>query len=220
MDSFYWLQYWHSQGRKVAGCVYGRLGNAGTNKYVIIFSLTLYYDQARDVMYRCNMIPETSLGQAPEIRCGFLALTNPVLNILFGSKWLFFIFANTITCAQQLYYFYEDGIKWKHFPRYWPFVRGIRRSMMNSPHKVQWRGALMFSLISLWINAWVNNREAGDFRRHRTHYDVTNAVVIFGYTLINHTVSCDTYNELYALCYYYYSKIISIDAPDNSFMKC
>ena len=43
---------------------------------------------------------------------------------------------------------------------------------VNSPHKGQWRGALMFSLISAWINDWVNNREAGDLRRHRCHYDV------------------------------------------------
>ena len=28
-------------------------------------------------------------------------------------------------------------------------------------------------LICAWINGWVNNREAGDLRRHRTHYDVT-----------------------------------------------
>ena len=40
---------------------------------------------------------------------------------------------------------HDDVIKWKHFPRYWPFVRGIRRSSVNSPHKGQWRGALMFS---------------------------------------------------------------------------
>ena len=43
---------------------------------------------------------------------------------------------------------------------------------VNSPHKGQWRGALMFSLIYVWINDWVNNREAGDLRRYRTHYDV------------------------------------------------
>ena len=43
---------------------------------------------------------------------------------------------------------HDDVIKWKHFPRYWPFVRGIPRSPVNSPHKGQWRGALMFSLIS------------------------------------------------------------------------
>ena len=46
-------------------------------------------------------------------------------------------------------------------------------SPVNSPHKDQWRGALMFSLICVWINSWVNNREAGDLRLYRAHYDVT-----------------------------------------------
>ena len=67
---------------------------------------------------------------------------------------------------------HDDVIKWKHFPRYWPFVRGIHRSTVNSPHKGQWRGALMFSLMCARINSWVNNREAGDLRRYRRHYDV------------------------------------------------
>ena len=67
---------------------------------------------------------------------------------------------------------HDDVIKWKHFPRYWPFVRGIYRSSMNSPHKGQWRGALMFSLIGARIDGWVNNGEAGDLRSHRAHYDV------------------------------------------------
>ena len=40
------------------------------------------------------------------------------------------------------------------------------------PHKGQWRGALMFTLICARINGCVNNREAGDLRRYRTHYDV------------------------------------------------
>ena len=30
---------------------------------------------------------------------------------------------------------HDDVIKWKHFPRYWPFVRGIHRSPGNSHHK-------------------------------------------------------------------------------------
>ena len=67
---------------------------------------------------------------------------------------------------------HDDVIKWKHFPRFWPFVRGIHRSPVNSPPKGQWRGALMFSLIRARINGWVNNREAGNLRRHRAHYDV------------------------------------------------
>ena len=45
------------------------------------------------------------------------------------------------------YTIHDDVIKWKHFPRYWPFVRVIHRSPVNSPHKGQWRGALMSSLI-------------------------------------------------------------------------
>ena len=69
--------------------------------------------------------------------------------------------------------FHDDVIKWKLFPRYWPFVRGIHRSPVNSLHKGQWRGALMFSLICVRINGWVNNREAGDLRRHLAHYDVS-----------------------------------------------
>ena len=67
---------------------------------------------------------------------------------------------------------HDDVIKWKHFPRNWPFLRGIHRWPVNSPHKGQWRGALMFSLICTRINGWVNNGEAGDLRRHRDHYDV------------------------------------------------
>ena len=43
--------------------------------------------------------------------------------------------------------YHDDVIKWKHFPRHWPFVREIHRPPVNSPHKGQWRGALMFSLI-------------------------------------------------------------------------
>ena len=76
---------------------------------------------------------------------------------------------------------HDDVIKWKPFPRYWPFVRGIHRSPVNSPHKGQWRGSLMFSLICTWMNGWVNNREAGDLRRHRSHYDVKVICVLWAH---------------------------------------
>ena len=51
---------------------------------------------------------------------------------------------------------------------------------VNSPHKGQWRGALMFSLICVWVNG-CHNREAGDLRRHRAHYDVNVMGRIFAY---------------------------------------
>ena len=66
---------------------------------------------------------------------------------------------------------------WRHqmetFPHCWHFVRGIHRSAVNFPHKGQWRGGLMFSLICAWTNGWVNHRESGDLSRHRAYYDVT-----------------------------------------------
>ena len=86
--------------------------------------------------------------------------------------------STTHTYTRAYVILHEDVIKWKHFLRYWPFVWGNHRSPLNSPQKGKWHGALMFSLIFARINGWVNNREAGDLRRHRGHYDVT--VMDFG----------------------------------------
>ena len=67
----------------------------------------------------------------------------------------------------------DDVIKWKHFPRYRPFVRGIHRSPVNSTHKGQWRGTLMFPLICALNKRFSKHSEAGDLRRQCAHYDVT-----------------------------------------------
>ena len=72
-------------------------------------------------------------------------------------------------CARR----YDDVIKWKHFLHYWPFVRGIHWSPVDSPHKDQWSGALMFASIYAWTNDWANNRDTGDLRCHHAHYDTT-----------------------------------------------
>ena len=70
--------------------------------------------------------------------------------LLEGGVSLVLVLADERTAA------HDDVIKWKHSPRYWPFVHRIHRSPVNSPRKGQWRGALMFSLICAWLNAWVN----------------------------------------------------------------
>ena len=98
---------------------------------------------------------------------------------------------------------------------------------VNSPHKGQWRGALMFSLIRVWINDWVNNREAGDLRRHRGHYDVN--VMSFLVTAFLYTIVCFIWRRCKGtqLCYVYrYSSencIGSVAITVNTFMpitKC
>ena len=68
---------------------------------------------------------------------------------------------------------HNDVIKWNHLSHYWPFVRRIHQSPVNSTHKGRWHGALMFSLICAGMNVWVSNREASDLKRQRAHYDVT-----------------------------------------------
>ena len=72
---------------------------------------------------------------------------------------------------------HDDVIKLKHFPRNWPFVQGMSPVSGEFPAQMPVIcGALIFSLICVWINminGWVNIREAGDLRRHRAHYDVS-----------------------------------------------
>ena len=80
------------------------------------------------------------------------------------------MYSSYTTATTQLRH--DDVIKWKHFPHYWPYVRGIHRSPVNSPHKGQWCGALMFILICAWLDAWVNNHKARYLRCHRAHYDI------------------------------------------------
>ena len=90
---------------------------------------------------------------------------------------------STDACLEDIDSIYEniwrEGLLWtwrRHqmetFSALLAICAGNHWSPVNSPHKGQWRGALMFSLISVWINGWVHNGEAGDLRRHRSHYDV------------------------------------------------
>ena len=85
-------------------------------------------------------------------------ITNPLCGESTGHQWILL---------------HDDVIKWKHFPRYWPFLREFTGERWIPRTNGQWRGTLMFSLICAWINGWVNNGKAGDLRRHRAHYDMT-----------------------------------------------
>ena len=86
----------------------------------------------------------------------------------YGQHWLNMMLTGAASGQRELPW-------WRHQMETFSasFVRGIHRSPVNSPHKGQPRGVLMFSLICTWINGCVNNREAGGLRRHRAHFDVT-----------------------------------------------
>ena len=91
--------------------------------------------------------------------------------------WLLFIY-----CGPRGAIYQDDIIRWKHIQRYWPFVQGIHRSLVNSPHKGQWHKALVFSLICTWTNSGANNGDSGDLRRHCAHYNV---IVMSSYISVN-----------------------------------
>ena len=107
---------------------------------------------------------------------------------------------------------HDDVIKWKHFPRYWTFVRGIPRSPVNSPHRGQWRGALMFSLICVWVNGWINNGEAGDLRCYCAHYDVT-VMTALTVTLYALWACCHLGINLIA---HFYTGVITYPCPNRN----
>ena len=67
---------------------------------------------------------------------------------------------------------HDDVIKWKHFPRYWPFLRGIPGHRWLPRTKASDASFDVFFDLR-WLNGWVNKREPGDLRHHRAHYDVT-----------------------------------------------
>ena len=84
-----------------------------------------------------------------------------------------FCFYPTLYLGNHLYFFKPDS-SWKQQKNTLiDSVHSTKRVVMDSPHKGQWRGTLMFSLICAWTNGWANNRYAGDLRRHRAH-DVVN----------------------------------------------
>ena len=53
-----------------------------------------------------------------------------------------------------------------NFPSYRPLLRGIHWSPMDSLHKGQWRGALIYSLMCPLRTGWTSIGVAGELRRH------------------------------------------------------
>ena len=128
-----------------------------------------------------------------------LPLRGPMLKKCYPKTYLrsaFYFYSITL----KVYLKHDNVIKWKHFPRYWPFVRGIHRSLVNSLTKASDAELLMLSLICAWMNGWVNTRKAGDLRRHRAHYDAT--VMEIDNTLIWNTTHYSWLKQLLNVFYH------------------
>ena len=86
------------------------------------------------------------------------------LDVTFWSKHVRFLPCASVTV-------HDDVIKWKHFPRYSPFVWG--NSPVNGEFSTQSSVTrnLMFSFICAWTSCWVNKGDADNLRRYRSHCD-------------------------------------------------
>ena len=102
--------------------------------------------------------------------------------------------------------FHGDVTKMEPFSVLLALWVGSQRSQVNSPQKDQWSGALMFFLTCAGINGPVNNREAGDLRQHRTHYDVP----IIPYSLGRNCIIILPWFESNDSCYFAWSLTIPV----------
>ena len=134
--------------------------------------------------------------------CMFYSLAEPLIS---SGRWSKAVFRKRILLFNNLgcRYLAPDDLHFNFiyaWPLIWSFSQGniilimtsssgnvfcvtgpLCGEFTDSPHKGQWREALMFSSICAWTNDWANNQDAGDLRRHRIHYDVTvmaNAIFI------------------------------------------
>ena len=93
-----------------------------------------------------------------------------------------FVYENETYLKQIFHPKYINGVSkgctkivsawWRHQMETFSALLAICAGTSPVPHKGLWHGALMSSLICVWINGWVNSREAGDLRRYRGHYDI------------------------------------------------
>ena len=140
--------------------------------------LNISYEIALSKCYNTSLMISQHWSDYSWVPSGIKPLIAPMLTQFYLTIWchnaaMIYYVSWRLSQISLANLIHDDVIKWKHFPRYWPFVRGIHRSPVNSPHKSQWCGALMFSLICTRINGWLNNGEAGDLRCRRAHHDVT-----------------------------------------------
>ena len=113
------------------------------------------------------------------LSCILFPVSNSILTICvvaFRSRWL--LWYMTASWHGEISHSW-----WRHqmetFSALLAICAGNSSVPVNSLHKGQWRGALMFSLICVWINGWVNNHEAGDLRRYHVYYNVI--VMLFAF---------------------------------------
>ena len=181
------LFYWHWKNSSLNLCQFG-------SKLYIASTLTHY---CHSDWLGENMVSKNESNRQNDEwdiwaeRCVSITKTHYLMNMM-NELWSIYFIYGSVPSQHDI--FIQNTYKrppitwWRHqmetFSALLAICVGNSPVPVNSPHKGQWSGAFMFSLIWVWINAWVNNREAGDLRRRRGHYDVTLMTCMWKPTLL------------------------------------
>ena len=96
------------------------------------------------ILVRCKLTPYNEMTPIdPVLQYAQSLLTKAYTLLTAGEVWLLL--------WTQIEIFHDDVIKWKHFPRYWPFVRGIHRS--------RWLPHTKASDAELWCFLWSGHEQ-------------------------------------------------------------
>ena len=138
------------------------IGKYDTTQCYIIYDAYIYI-----YIYYCYISCRNQLSIYLCITFKLYRQPRPIMDVLW---WMYLKYRRLLCVAnwyQSNHMMSSDG----NIFRVTGFLWG--ESTGGYPHKDQWRRVLMFSLIYAWTNSWANNRDAGDLKRHRDHYDVT-----------------------------------------------
>ena len=116
----------------------------------------------RKNILKSNLLRIDLLYTSSALVCVSTTLT--FVKIIVGEMWKFLLTMLLFNLSSDLVTLHDDVMKWKHFPCYWPFVRGISSTKASDVWCFLWSASEK--------TGWENNREAGDLRRNRAHYDV------------------------------------------------
>ena len=125
-----------------------------------------------DTLFYICKLPNPDVTHHPSAKCSPITPYSNILHTVDIPNWNIHPGVGESNSSAPNWTISHDDIKWKHLLHYWPFVKGIHWWSVDSPHKGQWHGALMFSLICTQTKDWANNRSASDLRCHCTYYDV------------------------------------------------
>ena len=97
--------------------------------------------------------------------------------------------------SMTLFHFYTYNMPRKYLQHYLSFMRGIKMSPVDAPHKCWVMRVSMFSWILPHRNGWTNFRFCGDLRRHGSEVTSVLCLIFPSFSPLNKRLVTDIYEH-------------------------